>query len=447
MRGVHFILNRPGGLLGFFLPFVIASNSWAVGASGLTTQLLGAKALGQGNAFVAQADDPSAIYYNPAGLTQLSGTQVSVGTVLLVPITDRSGNGVPDDQAKRQLDALPLLYMTHAIPLAEDRKLVYGLGLNSPFGLVTDWAPTSSIRYVNTYSAFQLIELNPTVAVQVNRVLSIGVGADYVNLFDSTADSQVNQNALVPGAADGSSHLSGHGQGWGYNAGILLKPVENHSFAVSYRSQIQIPIRGSLELSGLDPSLQGAFNFAGANYSADATSSFILPQSVIGGYAYNPNKAWTLLLDYEWTQWNVFQDQRVAVQETDPNRLGLITGNSNTNVVVTPRHWHNVSAVGGGANYKWNDSWQFRGGYAFFEKTVPNDTFTPDVPDASVHFITLGLSRTWERFILDFAFDAFIYTNRDVSNTVGQASGASINGTYKTFSPAAILSLTYKIGP
>src|SRR5689334_21365595 len=66
--------------------FGMTPASWAVGASGLTTQLVGANALGQGNAFAAEADDPSAIYYNPAGLTQLSGTQLTVGTELLLPM-------------------------------------------------------------------------------------------------------------------------------------------------------------------------------------------------------------------------------------------------------------------------------------------------------------------------------------------------------------------------
>src|SRR5947209_1056371 len=43
------------------------------------------KAAAQADAFTAQADDPSAIYYNPAGLTQLHGTQMTVGAFFLQP--------------------------------------------------------------------------------------------------------------------------------------------------------------------------------------------------------------------------------------------------------------------------------------------------------------------------------------------------------------------------
>src|SRR2546425_12327636 len=94
-------------LLAIIISFFMVSESFAVGSSGLSTQLVGTKAMGQGNAFAGQADDPSALYYNPAGITQLKGTQVSVGATALLPMTDRTGNGVPDDKMKRQLSFMP----------------------------------------------------------------------------------------------------------------------------------------------------------------------------------------------------------------------------------------------------------------------------------------------------------------------------------------------------
>ncbi len=38
-----------------------------------------AEAIARGNAFVATADNPSAIYYNPAGITQIQGTEAQYG--------------------------------------------------------------------------------------------------------------------------------------------------------------------------------------------------------------------------------------------------------------------------------------------------------------------------------------------------------------------------------
>ena len=402
--------------------------------------------MGQGNAFVAEADDPSAIYFNPAGITQLKGEELSAGLTGLVPFVDRTGAGVPDDQMERQLSVVPNFYATSTLPIA-DNKLAVGIGLNSPYGITTNWAPTSSVRYTSTESQFEMVDINPTVAYQVSPMVSLGAGLDYVNLINTTAQSQTNQAAAnQDNSPDGTSKLSGHGSGWGYDVGILFKPFEQHSFGVSYRSQVRIPIKGSIDLSNLSPSTQADFNFSGSNYTAAATTDVILPANAIVGYTYKPAKRWTLLLDYEWTQWNTFQSENIAINETDPSRLAFLTGDPASNVSSTQRQWHNVSAVGGGANFKLNDAWQLRGGYAYYEKTVPNDTFSPDVPDATVHLLTAGFSRSWNSLILDCAFQGYFYVNRDVDNTVGNAEGGSVNGTYKTFIPSIGLNLTYKFG-
>src|SRR4030066_126218 len=55
--------------------FVILTSSWAFSYDNLGTS---AKAVGRGNAFVAIADDPSGVFYNPAGLARLKGVQFSV---------------------------------------------------------------------------------------------------------------------------------------------------------------------------------------------------------------------------------------------------------------------------------------------------------------------------------------------------------------------------------
>jgi long-chain fatty acid transport protein len=64
----------------FFLPVMAPST---VSASSFRIMDQGAAAAGQSDAFTAQADDPSAIYYNPAGMMQLRSVQTYLGTTLL----------------------------------------------------------------------------------------------------------------------------------------------------------------------------------------------------------------------------------------------------------------------------------------------------------------------------------------------------------------------------
>src|SRR5258708_32964400 len=113
-------------LLALLLCGCLTSNAWSVGASGFSNQMVGAKAQGQGNAFVAEADDPSAVYYNPAGMTQVPGTQLSLGTAILAAHTDRTGAGVPDDAMKRQLSPAPNFCLTSSRQL-RDRPVAFGI--------------------------------------------------------------------------------------------------------------------------------------------------------------------------------------------------------------------------------------------------------------------------------------------------------------------------------
>ncbi len=381
-------------------------------------------------------------------MTQLGGTQISLGSTLLLPDIERSGTGVPKDQMKRQLSLIPNFYLTGSLPVhipTTDDKVAVGLGITSPFGLTTEWAPTSSVRYVTTVSKFEAVNVNPSLAAKLLPSLSLGIGVDYTNLYNVESQSEVNQ-ALANGdnSPDGKSKMTGDGDGWGYNLGLLYKPWEKHSFGAAYRSQVHIGIDGTTKLSNLSPSTQANYNFPESSYSADAHTSVVLPASFLLGYAFHPDSRWTFLADYEWTQWSVYKNQDVTLSETDPNRLTLLTGNPAVNTVRTSKNWKDASTIGVGANYKVNDSFQWRGGYAFFEKTAPNNTFGPDVPDAAIHLLTAGLTQSWSSLVFDFAVNGWFYANRRVDNTVGNASGASVNGTYKTFVPAVAFNLTYR---
>ena len=61
-----------GGLIGLLATHVVS-------AAGIYSEGIGARALSMGGAFVAVADDSTAVFWNPAGLAQLKGRGISVG--------------------------------------------------------------------------------------------------------------------------------------------------------------------------------------------------------------------------------------------------------------------------------------------------------------------------------------------------------------------------------
>src|SRR5688572_16883822 len=80
---------------------------------GLRIPMQDATAVGRGNAFTATADNPSAIYYNPAGIAQLEGTEVQFGLLAYLGITSSytSPSGSRAETAYETV-MIPQLYLT-----------------------------------------------------------------------------------------------------------------------------------------------------------------------------------------------------------------------------------------------------------------------------------------------------------------------------------------------
>ena len=94
------------------------------------------EAIARGNAFAATADNPSAIYYNPAGITQLEGDQVRAGLYLISADTKYTSPTGAEAHTDTGFQVVPQLYYTHSF---QDVPLSLGLGVYAPYGLGLDW--------------------------------------------------------------------------------------------------------------------------------------------------------------------------------------------------------------------------------------------------------------------------------------------------------------------
>ncbi len=152
---------------------VVCSVSGAA-AAGFAILQQGTAAMAQGNAFVAQADDPSAIFYNPAGLTQLKRPEIYFNSVLTT--TNRTYTSPVGEYttAKHDIFSIPAFYVSYPV----HERVVLGLGYFSPFGLGTTWPPEWAGRYLSTMSRLQTYNVNPVVAVKLLENLSVAAGFD-----------------------------------------------------------------------------------------------------------------------------------------------------------------------------------------------------------------------------------------------------------------------------
>lgn len=374
----------------FYFLYVSASL-WLISPDTATATgpIQGAKNTGMGTAFVAVADDPSAIAVNPAGLTQLKGTNIYGGISLMIPSTTYMSPSGEEEKTDSQVFFPPHAYISSDMGT---RHIQLGLGIYSLYGIGgRKWDEHGLTRYITTKSLIGSISVNPTLAYRVSPVLSIGVGIDYMY---STCDSEAMVNQSLLGASDGRLSVEGKGDGWGYNLGILYAPGQKFSFGVAYRSRIKVEYHGTVRLDNIAPALQPLFG--GAEFTTDAKTTLTFPDILSLGIAYRPSEKLTLAFDAEYMRWSSFKRTDLDIDHEIPA--------ANFTNISTPHDWKNSWLIKFGGDYKVNEKLSLRAGYVYVESPVPDHTLDPVNPESTQHNINIGFGYTMNTYTLDFFY-------------------------------------------
>jgi len=373
------------------------------------TPVHGSKAAGMGTAFVGVADDPSAIMHNPAGLTQLKGTNMYGGGTVVIPSTEYISPTGASEETDSRVFFPPHFYISSDFNM---ENIVLGLGIFSPFGIGGRyWSEDGLTRYISTESTIATITVNPTLAWQVTPKLSLGFGAYYLHSFN-TAEKMLDQSMF--GASDGKFSLEADGGGWGYNLGILVAPLENLHFGFAFRSKVSVDQKGDAEIENIASALQPIFG--GSQFKTDVETSVDLPEIVSFGIAYKPTTVLTLAFDVEWVKWSRFDQQTLDFKNEVPG-----AGFSD---ILIDLDWDDQWLIKFGLEYDLNESFALRTGYAFVESPVPDHTLAPANPDNDGHNFSIGCGYKFGKWILDAFYTVEIFKDRDVNNDI-------LSGEYK----------------
>ncbi len=412
----------------------------------------GTAASAQGNAFAAQADDPSALHYNPAGMTQLRGVQIMAGGLLSGGTTHftgtTGGNATGDRNGSLAWPPPAHTYITANLKdlgITALGDLTAGVGLTVPFGSMTRWPDDGPFRNTTTFNTLPLLDIKPTLAYKVTDDLSIGLGADIYTFSGLLGEGQVEQHFIWAGGlgipAGSKMEISGKDTAAGFNASLLYTALRNGdgkplaNVAVVYRSQATLHLTGSLLANGAKVQ--------------DASATFVLPQVISGAVALWPvrtdHREWKLELDVDYVGWK-------SVRNLDVHLANGMT-------IPQPQNWQSTYAVMVGTEYRWLhlDSlpeWEvaLRGGYTNQQNQMPDLTFNPGIPSADVNIIStglgvlctengsfFGLTRCGNLGIgafkpkaigFDLSYQASLYEQRTISGNTGVR--APVNGLYST---------------
>jgi long-chain fatty acid transport protein len=360
---------------------------------------------GLGRAFagsVAAAEDPSTIFYNPAGLPRLLGAEsngigfvASAGAHLIIPRSELTDQGAtaatpstlgapfayPGEDARNpgEVTLVPNLFAGQRL---YQGQLAVGLGVSTPFGLAGEYDRDWFGRYDSIESELITINIGPVVAVRLNDFLSVGGGLD-VQYADSTLSLAI-PDPLAPGgpspATDGLFRATGNDWSVGFNAGALLEvPGSGLRFGVHYRSQMEHTIEGTATVSGLTGAL------APLNERVGASARSRLPAFLSTGLAYvliddaEVGDRLTVYGDFTYFWWSVAEEARIEfVDDRDP--------------VVRPTNFRDTFAAGIGIDYRWSEHLTLRTGFRF-DRTPTVDAFRDTTfVDANRYWIAAGAS-------------------------------------------------------
>jgi long-chain fatty acid transport protein len=377
-------------------------------AAGFALPEQGAAAMGMGSAFVGQADDASAVWYNPAGITQLDGIRVMGGGVVILPsFSHDNSNGNVDDAS--QNTHLPVIFYT---TYKMTDKFAFGFGVNNPFGLATNWRSNSATREVALETKVRVTEYNPNVAYKITDKLSVAAGVTYVYMNATLT----NWNATFSTV----SRLEGSGSGWGGNFAALYKISDSLSTGISYRSRIKVDVDGTVQLVGVLSSL--------------AKTAITLPDLMSWGFSAKPTDRLTLNLDLGYTWWSTYDKIKVSAQNSAFNN-------------TYEKQWNDVWNVRVGGQYKVTDNWKLRMGYQYDRNPITEQYFETRVPDSDRHGFSIGTGYSIGNLTLDLAYLYLHFEKRNINgsdndNTTSNAN--SLQGTYKAGVHCIGLSAAYK---
>ena len=358
----------------------------------------GARAMAQGGAFVARANDPSAIYFNPAGLAFIGGAHLYGGVTLIAPQVSFFGPSQLNVNTESKMISqtfTPInVYGTYQIV----DGLTFGIGVNNPFGLGTEWNSDWIGKYITTKVDLSTFFVTPTVGYRISDNLSVGVGVNYV-----TGKVTLDRDVAIPfNSPPPVVSLSLKATSYGFNVGVLYKLSPVVSVGASYRSQVKLDATGTATFSPnyTQLSLPGG----------DITSSLTLPATGFVGVSYRAMDNLELEADYQYVGWSCFKELSVTFK-------------ADNSVSTDPENYQDTYIIRVGGQYTIG-SIQLRAGYLYDHTPIQTAYLYPMLPDANRNGINLGVGyELTDNLSVDISYMFLKFDQRVASNTVDAFDG------------------------
>jgi long-chain fatty acid transport protein len=372
------------------------------------------------------SEDASTVFFNPASMARLEGSQLSAGLHIVLPDSEFSGTGVYNptspvfnppspaaglngvsfgggDGGNGGKDAVvPHFTYVHDI----NDKWNFGFSVNAPFGLATEYNKGWAGRYSAVESEITTVNLNPTLSFKIDDHASIGFGlnAMYASLY---LKNNIDDVFLTSGAAtaDSTGKLDDIDDwGFGFNVGLLLEPTDHTRLGLSYRSKVDVDLDGDFKTSSVIPGV----------ISQDAKADVSLPDNLLLSAYHEITPKYAIMADVLWTQWSKLDELKVKFD----------TGSNNTFHL----EWEDTVRVAVGGSYKYDSKWTLRTGVAYDESPTRNQELRlAALPDDDRIWLDFGIGyKHSDKLSFDFGYAHLFIDDPKINST--DADSSSIPG-------------------
>lgn len=401
--------------------------------SGFQINEHGSKAMSMGGAFTALANDPSAIYFNPAGITQLFGTNYMGGATLILPNSSFRGPLPKNNEYDLEPRIFyPIhLYATHQI----NEKLFLGFGIGNNFGLGTKWDNNWIGKYLAVDTEINTFIFNLVSSYQIVPEISIGFGY-IIGYGDVTIGRIQNLQAF---SDDAYIELNGSGISSGFSAGLLFKATKALSVGISYRSQLGFRFEGRAAPKSYPSQIKSLIP------SGKISSPLTTPENITFGIMLKPLKYFKLTADYQFVGWDSFDNLEIEFKDyvdTETNELLVLS---------SKRNYENSFIARIGAEYNYSKKIDLFAGLLYDQNPIKDEYLDPTLPDSDRIGFSLGFGYHINKLLsINVGYLFLRFDERTITNSLQNYGGiknsiSPMNGTYNSTAHLTSVTFSYKM--
>lgn len=353
-------------------------------SNGLNLNGNGSKAISMGGAFVGLADDYSAVFWNPAGLTQMKKSSLSLFVTDVFP----SGSYFLDlGVAQISAETEPGGYLSGGLgffkPLSD--KVVVGIYAYVPSGLGANW-PGEDLALLSGgmpmvwETMVGIVTVSPTVAFKLSDKLSLG----------ATLNINYGMDELKRPTELGQYEEDLDGFGFSATIGLLYKPSDKFSFGMTYKTPMKATVKGDVTMPGAQ--------LLGLAPSSEGEREITWPMWFGAGIAVKPSERLTFTFDVQYTNWGKMDEVEMTFADTLWQAF-LADGSTLTLL------WEDKTQIRFGMEYMINPKLALRAGYYYDPSPSPKATMNILLPEITYNFFTLGIGYKTEKMALDFCLE------------------------------------------